>query len=408
MRVPFPLFWSVALVSNIATGAQGVAVGWILGDPVLPATVLIVYQVAIVGATILGVRVGAVIVRRLGNRRTLVVSALLEAASAVGVLFAVLRIEQTPTSAQAYLLAAVASGAAFGGGIGGPAWMALVAGWPGTRGGTSQLLRDGIQFQLGRFIGPLVGSAALHGVPGAPAWLAAANALSFVVVGGMFAVIRPTERDRAERAAPRGALAALRTAVRSPWLWAVALIAAASDAARLFLPRLIQSSGEGELIYGATLAALAAAAAVAAGFASRLESAPTRIARGGAALVTAGLVVWALAPMLGGFAWIAGAVLLGAGAATSTPAITAAMMAAAGPRKDAAAAASVMVTRTAAGGLGALALGLFVPLIGSLALLVGAVGAGIATSLAGGGSLGARERSRAGRVTGPADIRRRE
>lgn len=382
MRVPFALFWCVALVSNVAAGAQATAVGWILGGPSLPPIVLTVFQVSVVVGTLLGVVVGSRVVGRLGLRRTLVLSATIEAVACCAVAVAALGIDEAATQGQAFLLAALAVGAPFGGGIGGPAWMALVAQWPGSRDSTSQLLRDGIQFQLGRFVGPLIGSALIVDLDRAASWLAAANAATFVCVALVCVVMADPVRDAAVRG--RGDWRdTISAALRSRTVWAIALLAAGADAARVFLPRLLREAGEDASVYGAALAALAGAAAIAAGVASRVRVSTSRLGAIGAASVCLGLASWAIAPTVGTGAWLAGAVLIGAGAATSIPSMTAAAMAGAREGGASSAAASVMVVRTIAGAGGSVVLGAVLPLLGGLVLLVGAGGAGVAAVLAG-------------------------
>lgn len=381
MKVPFALFWCVALISNIAAGGQATAVGWILGGPSLPPVVLTVFQLSMVVGTLLGVGVGSRIVGRLGLRRTLVLSSTIEAAASAAVAIAAFGIDDTATTGQAFLLAALAVGAPFGGGIGGPAWMALVAQWPGTRSETSQLLRDGIQFQLGRFIGPLVGSALIVDIDHAASWLAAANAVSFLCVAVVCVCMADAVHDAVAR--KRGDWrATLGRTLRSPTVWAIALLAAGSDAARLFLPRLLREAGEDATLYGVALALLAVSAAVAAAVASRVRTSGAGIGVFGAVSVCLGLTAWAIAPVLGTPLWLVGAVLVGMGAATSIPSITASAMTSAPEGEAASAAASVMVVRTLASAGGSVVLGAVLPVIGGLALLAGAGGAGLAAVLA--------------------------
>lgn len=369
VRTGFPLFWSVALVSNVASGAQLVAVMWLLSDPAFSPWVLVNYQLVTVAGSLLGIAGGTALVSRHGVRRTLLLATIVEAAAAV-----VVALVTSGWDARASEPRAVALGVAYamvpvGAGVGGPAWLALVAGWPGVRRTRdAQLLLDGAQFQLGRLAGPLLAGWALTSVPNPVARIASINAATFVVVVAVVAVAPETgspatpSRTRPTRGTRSRAL------WRTPVAGAVALSAFSLDSTRTFLARYMREVGEAESTYAWSLTLIALGGAATALSLSRYRRPLGRFGTSGCLVAVAAMTCWAAAPWLGAWAWLAGGVLLGPAVAVTSASFTSSLMRTAEPGNDARGAATAMSVRTASGAAGGVVHSAVIPVIGTAAI----------------------------------------
>lgn len=366
--ISFRAFWVVALLSNMAAAAQWVAIGWSLGDTRLPAAILFLGQAARAVGSLSGALAGVRVIRRLGYRRTLVVSSTLEAVACLVIGAVAYSPDGTLSTGQATAVATVNLLGPFAIGLGGPAWVSLVAEWPGTADRTRQLLLDSIQFQAGRTLGPLVGAAILAVTVHAVQWASLANAATFAMVVACMSVKGRSASDGAVEPAapklgPRGDLLADRA------LWGVTAIAASADAGRVYLPRLVRAAGGSQLTYSVIQSLLAAAAIAAAAVATRVKAADRVVAATGLVALATGLASWGVAGSAGAVAWLTGAVLVGVGVALASAALTSLMIVAAGPARAAAAVATVNVTRTVVGTATGAALATVVGAVGPIVYL---------------------------------------
>lgn len=371
-RALFRVFWSVALLSNMAAAAMSVALLWHLGDERLPVTVQVAHQASLVVGSLIGTAAGARLVRAIGYRRTLLWSAALQAVSAatIGV------VAVTPSGAldrqRAFLVVGIAMCLGAAAGIGGPAWVATVAHWPGAGDPARQLLRDSTQFQLGRSIGPLLGAVALTSTAQSIPWTATANALTYVAV---ILVVARIPEVRAPAVPARSNEGGFRVMLLSGPVWATAAIAVAVDGGRVFLPRVLRATGGSELTYAVTVSVLALGGVVAAVWWSRRSWSHEALVALGLAMLTGGLASWALGAVWQA-AWIVGAALVGGGAALAPNALSARLMGRVVEPADAVA--TLTVVRTCAKALSAavlaapvVALGaaVYLPLAGALAVV---------------------------------------
>lgn len=379
-NVTFQVFWFVALLSNIAASAQYVAVVWGLAAEYLPAAVLLLNQVSGVVGTLLGVRVGSRLTARLGHRRTIALSSTIEALGCLAVAVTAYAPGGVLTMGRAVALALITSIAPFAAGIGGPAWVALVADWPGTRRRTQQLLLDSTQFQLGRFLGPLVGAAVLAATALAIQWLSIANAATYLAIAILMLVLRAETTDLPTRPSRRSWRSASAEWLRSPPVWGLAAIALSADAARVFFPRVLRQSGESQTVYSASVSALALAAVVSAAIASRATIDDKWMSIAGLGGMGAALCLWSAGGTAGYMAWVGGAIVLGASVSVATASLTSTLMANAGAGRQSAAAATAMVTRTAIGSGGAALMAVLVTGLGALAFIPLACVAAVVTA----------------------------
>lgn len=289
--VPFWLFWILALVSNLASSAAVVAVLWALGDERLPVGVLLVYQLSGVVGTLAGVAVGARLAIQLGHRRCIAVSSVLAAAGVLAAGAAAWSPTGDLATGQAILVALLLSVLPFAGGIGGPAWLALVSRWPGTREPTRQLLRDSMQFQAGRSLGPLVAAALLAATTLAVQVAAVASATAGVLVALVVLVLRPGAEDVAEPAPRRRWRNASGELLRTPAVWGIAALSLSSDGARTYLPRFVRGQDLDQVVYSGTVSALAASAVLAAAAASQTRAGDRALSLTGLASTSAALLV---------------------------------------------------------------------------------------------------------------------
>jgi predicted MFS family arabinose efflux permease len=358
----------VALLSNLAAGAQAVAVAWQLGDDSFPVSVLVLFQTSALVGGLLGIAIGSRLVDRLGVRRTVLVSSLLEAVVCAIVAGATITpAGGTLTLGQAFATAVAAgAGISFAAGTGGPSWVALVSRWPGTDDETGQLLRDNAQFQLGRFLGPILGGLVMAATLYPVQWLAAANALTFVAMAAILLAV-PESRPHVRTPGASGTTAWL--LLRHPALWAVGSLAVAADSARVFLPRLVRMADQPEVVYTTCVAVLAVTAAAGGVLGGRVSVSERTMAVWGLLGSAAGVLAWSLASGAGAMLWFVGAAVMGLSIATAAAALTTLLMRSQGEASRSRGAAFGMAARTVGGALGGVTGGVLLTALAGLAFL---------------------------------------
>ena len=377
-NVPFGLFWTLAMLSNMASGAQSAGVMWLLGDPALQPWVLIVYQLCGVAGTLAGIAIGAQLIPALGRRKTLLLSSILEAAFSLLVGVFSFSPPGALSDSQAYLIAICCMGLPFAAGIGGPAWVMLVSHWPGTNNRTQQLLRDNVQFQLGLFTGPLVGGAVMASTHFGIQWLSIANAFTYFMIFVLLNIMKSREPISRETKTP-WAPATVRL-IKSPPMIGIIGIALGADSARLFLARLVREAEGNEFVYTTCLAILALSSAIAAGIASRHQVSDRIVSSVGLFGIALGLVLWSTASSGGLAAWFSGSILIGAAVALSYSALTSLVMHSTGANQRAAGVALGMSARTIFASIGGTLLGVLIPIMGATSLGVTAAMSLVAAS----------------------------
>ncbi|WP_242086512.1 MFS transporter [Microbacterium lacticum] len=366
--IPFGLFWVAALLSNTVAAAQVVVLAWCLSDLSLPITVLVALQGADLLGTLAGVAVGAWAVSRFGHRRTLVVGSLLEGVACVVVAIVAFAPGNELSVGQAYLVAVLAGVAPFAAALGGPAWIVLVSRWPGTNSDTRQLLLDGVQFQVGGFLGPLVGGAAIAAVLHALQWISAANAITFFVIAALVLALRGFPEPLVARDS-RGPTWTIGSLARSPAIWAMAVSSLATESSRIYLPRILRQAGEGPATLSIVLALISAGAVLAGLVTSRLTLRNRTLAAFALLGLSLGLGIWAVTPYLLPLGWFVGAVVVGAAVGIVHAPLMTMLMEQAGEDRRASGAAAGMAVRTIAGALGGVLFAALVAPLGSLVFL---------------------------------------
>ena len=176
-------------------------------------------------------------------------------------------------------MAVVCGGIFLAASIGGPAWIALVTRWPGSKEASHQLLLDSVQSQLGRFVGPLVGGILIGAVADVIQWLSLANALSFALVALLaWFVCLPEDHPHRQPQPNRGSHSVMRVMGTIPGI-GIVMVAIGTDSARTFLPRFMQIDGQGEVYYAWTVSTLSLLAAIGAFVIARIRPTHRRMDR---------------------------------------------------------------------------------------------------------------------------------
>lgn len=353
----------------MAGAAQSLALAWYLSDLRLPVTVLAALQGSDLLGTLTGVATGAWSVRRFGQRRTLVGALLLEGVVCVVVAIAAFTPGKDVSVGQAYVVAVIAGVVPFATAISSPAWAALVSRWPGTKSDTRQLLLDGVQYQVGGFLGPLFGGLVIGTVMHALQWLSAMNALTNILLAVLVLMLLgfPEPRSIGTHITQKVAIGSL---LKYPAIWGMAASSFAAESSRIYLPRIMRQSGENAGTLSIVLALISAAAVLAGIVASRLYLQNHTLA--GIALVDLGLGlgVWAFTPFIHPFGWFVGAVIVGTAVGIVHAPLIAMLMEHAGEEQRALGAASGMTVRAIAGAMGGMIFAALVSPLGSLVYLV--------------------------------------
>lgn len=184
----YALVWSAALVSNVGSWMQTVALGYVVTrnthDPLWTG---IIAAAAFVPIGLLS-PVGGVLADRFDHRRWLVVTTLAEAAFAAG-----LALATAAGHEQAGLLTAVAFAGGCAAAIGFPTYQAMLPRLVPGEDLLAAVTLSSAQFNLGRVVGPALAGIVL--VVGGVPWTFAANAISFGAVVVALALVRLPHRS---------------------------------------------------------------------------------------------------------------------------------------------------------------------------------------------------------------------
>ena len=179
----FALVWTAALVSNVGSWMQTVALGVVITarthDPLWTGAVAAAAFVPI-GAL---APVGGALADRLDRRRWLITTTLAEAAFA-----ALLAVLSATGHAPPWALVVVAFFGGVAAAIGFPAYQAMLPDLVPRRDLLGAVTLSSAQFNLGRVIGPALAGVVL--VAGSPTWAFTVNAISFGAVVGALTLVR--------------------------------------------------------------------------------------------------------------------------------------------------------------------------------------------------------------------------
>lgn len=171
----YALVWSAALVSNIGTWMQTVALGFVVTrnthDPLWTGAIA---AAAFIPVGLLS-PLGGALADRFDHRRWLIATTLAEAAFAT-----VLALAAGAGAQQAWLLTAIAFAGGCASAIGFPTYQAMLPRLVERRDLLAAVSLSSAQFNLGRVVGPALAGVVL--VAGGATWTFAANALSFGAV----------------------------------------------------------------------------------------------------------------------------------------------------------------------------------------------------------------------------------
>jgi len=377
--ISYRYFWFASLLSNISAGAQSVGVMWLLGDDHLQSWVLITFQFSNLAGTLGGISLGARLINKLGFRRTVVLSSIMEFVFCIIVAASSYAPSGHLSMMQAYIVAFLSLGGPFAAGIGGPAWISLISKWPGSHSQTKQILYDSAQFQIGRFLGPIFGGALMLVTRNEVQISSIANAATYACIA-VILFLTIEFADRVQPAPKKALTTSGMDFVKSKPLWGIAALAFSADSSRIFLARLIQQNGNSSLIYSISIAVLAVSAAGAAFMATKRAHSELSLTQIGLIGITLGLLIWTAVPMIGAIGWIIGAFFVGASVSISYASLLSRILSEFGQSSKFSGISAAMSIRTIFSALGGIVLAIFVPVFGSAALLFSAwttTGAGI-------------------------------
>lgn len=184
----YALVWSAALVSNVGTWMQTVALGFV----VTRNTHNPLWTGAIAAAAFIPIGllspVGGALADRFDHRRWLMVTTVAEAAFAAG-----LAVTAAAGDEQAWLLTAIAFAGGCASAIGFPTYQAMLPRLVPSDDLLAAVTLSSAQFNLGRVIGPALAGVVL--VTGGAAWTFAANACSFGAVVVALVLVRLPARE---------------------------------------------------------------------------------------------------------------------------------------------------------------------------------------------------------------------
>ena len=188
--------WSAALVSNVGSWMQTVALGFVItADTHRPLWTGLVAAAAFVPMGLLA-PVGGALADRFDRRRWLIVTTVAEAAFATVLAVLAAAGHLTPV-----LLVAVAFLGGAAAAIGFPTYQAMIPDLVPRSDLLPAVSLSSAQFNLGRVIGPALAGVVL--VVGSDAWAFAVNAASFGAVVVALALVRLPRSSRAAGSAPR-------------------------------------------------------------------------------------------------------------------------------------------------------------------------------------------------------------
>ncbi len=183
------MLWSAALVSNVGTWMQTVALGYVVTrNTHNPLWTGVVAAAAFVPIGLLS-PVGGALADRLDRRRWLMATTVAEAAFA-----ALLALLSASGHEQPWLLTLVALAGGCASAIGFPTYQAMLPDLVEQQDLLAAVSLSSAQFNLGRVIGPALAGVVL--VAGGVAWAFAANAVSFGAVVVALALVRLPRHER--------------------------------------------------------------------------------------------------------------------------------------------------------------------------------------------------------------------
>ncbi len=183
------MVWSAALVSNVGSWMQTVALGFVVTrNTHNPLWTGVVAAAAFVPMGLLS-PVGGAMADRFDRRRWLIVTTVAEAAFAAG-----LAVLAAAGHEQPWLLTVVALGGGCASAIGFPTYQAMLPDLVDKQDLLAAVSLSSAQFNLGRVIGPALAGVVL--VAGGVAWTFAANAVSFAAVVVALVLVRLPRHDR--------------------------------------------------------------------------------------------------------------------------------------------------------------------------------------------------------------------
>jgi len=191
----YALVWTAALVSNIGSWMQTVALGFVITrnthDPLWTGAVA---AAAFVPVGLLS-PVGGVLADRMDRRRWLITTTLAEAAAATALAAAAATDHEQPV-----LLVALAFAGGAASAVGFPTYQAMLPDLVPADDLLAAVSLSSAQFNLGRVVGPALAGLVL--VTGGAAWAFAANAISFGAVVAALAMVRLPPRPRPAASTP--------------------------------------------------------------------------------------------------------------------------------------------------------------------------------------------------------------
>ncbi len=183
------MVWSAALVSNVGSWMQTVALGFVVTrNTHNPLWTGVVAAAAFVPMGLLS-PVGGAMADRFDRRRWLIVTTVAEAAFAAG-----LAVLAAAGHEQPWLLTVVAFGGGCASAIGFPTYQAMLPDLVDKQDLLAAVSLSSAQFNLGRVIGPALAGVVL--VAGGVAWTFAANAVSFAAVVVALVLVRLPRHER--------------------------------------------------------------------------------------------------------------------------------------------------------------------------------------------------------------------
>lgn len=311
--VPFVFFWLAALLSNTASGAFSTVTLWLISADHIPTWPLIIGQGAGSIGYFLGLSLARILSRHLTAQHIVTVTSLIEALSCVPALFIATRLapDQSIYINQAIALSTATAAFAMASGIGGPAWMTIVADWDES-GEAKRIHLDSVQFNLGRTFGPMAGSFLLTNLGLALLLSSVFNILTFIIIGAL-AHTRTTEQraNRNSGAPPNPTLNSYSRKQVIYLLITLFVAAAVTDGARSYLAKWLHTSFTDPTFYGITLTSISLSSALGALFAAKYSHSTWTLLKCGILAMGAGISTWLLAPTPQIAYWIIGGALVG-------------------------------------------------------------------------------------------------
>lgn len=293
-------FLSCALLSNICAAAINVAIIWCLATPSLPSWIIMVHQLLYSLGLILGAHFAPKLSMSGKHPCTLVRQVCCCEAVAAALVGGILLMALWRTSIFFVLAVSVVSfWVACLVGAGGPSWIQLVSISGVQEKRNKRIGADSAQFQIGRAVGPVIGTLALqNGIR----WiwiLVSLNVISYLVSGWMSGRLEHLEQHVSVDAHKIECNMIRRKLKIWQWLAFIGIIIVitiSADGLRAYIPRRMRSAGAGVNLYG-MFSTVGALGGVLAGILVTVwsrEGTHFKIIRISMLTIAAGLSCWAL------------------------------------------------------------------------------------------------------------------